>query len=186
MIIFKRFYLFIHERHRERGRDIGKGRSRLPVGEQTVSHWASQVANDNFDAAVVRKPGEAMGCLWCKEKIATAEGVGIPYSCIQLRRDFLRSISALISILAFPGWAPSVSSSKAQNPWLVLSLWKLWKSPSLEFGASGGHVNGLFVAHDSINSDLDFPDATQGVPKNCLAPCWPKNTISLPRRDSLC
>ena len=28
---FKRFYLFIHERHRERGRDIGRGRSRLPA-----------------------------------------------------------------------------------------------------------------------------------------------------------
>ena len=29
---FLRFYLFIHERHREKGRDIGRGRSRLPVG----------------------------------------------------------------------------------------------------------------------------------------------------------
>ena len=28
----KRFYLFICERHRERSRDIGRGRSRLPVG----------------------------------------------------------------------------------------------------------------------------------------------------------
>ena len=28
----KRFYLFIHERHTERGRDTGRGRSRLPVG----------------------------------------------------------------------------------------------------------------------------------------------------------
>ena len=29
----KRFYLFIHEKHRGRGRDIGRGRSRLPAGE---------------------------------------------------------------------------------------------------------------------------------------------------------
>ena len=28
-IFFKDFYLFIHERHRERGRDIGRERSRL-------------------------------------------------------------------------------------------------------------------------------------------------------------
>ena len=28
----QRFYLFIHERHRERGRDTGRGRSRLHVG----------------------------------------------------------------------------------------------------------------------------------------------------------
>ena len=28
----KRFYLFIHERHRGRGRDIGRGRSRLLAG----------------------------------------------------------------------------------------------------------------------------------------------------------
>ena len=30
--IFKRFYLFIHERHKERGRDTGRGRGRVPVG----------------------------------------------------------------------------------------------------------------------------------------------------------
>ena len=56
---FLRFYLFIHEKHRERGRDIGKGRSRLPAGNlmwdlipgpwdhdlsqrQTLNHWATQ------------------------------------------------------------------------------------------------------------------------------------------------
>ena len=56
----KRFYLFIHERHRERGRDTGRGRSRLPVGSpmrdsipgpkdhalsrsQTLNHGATQV-----------------------------------------------------------------------------------------------------------------------------------------------
>ena len=27
-----KIYLFIHERHRERGRDTGRGRSRLPAG----------------------------------------------------------------------------------------------------------------------------------------------------------
>ena len=27
-----KIYLFIHERHREKGRDIGRGRSRLPAG----------------------------------------------------------------------------------------------------------------------------------------------------------
>ena len=31
----KRFYLFIHERHRERGRDTGRGRSRLHAGSPT-------------------------------------------------------------------------------------------------------------------------------------------------------
>ena len=35
---FKRFYLFNHKRHRERGRDIGRGRSRLPEGS---SVWNS-------------------------------------------------------------------------------------------------------------------------------------------------
>ena len=29
---FRRFYLFIHKRHREGGIDIGRGRSRLPAG----------------------------------------------------------------------------------------------------------------------------------------------------------
>ena len=32
---FLRFCLFIHERHRKRGRDIGRGRCRLPVGSPT-------------------------------------------------------------------------------------------------------------------------------------------------------
>ena len=57
--VFQRFYLFIHERHTERGRDIGSGRSRLPEGSprwdsipgpwdhnlsqrQTLNHWATQ------------------------------------------------------------------------------------------------------------------------------------------------
>ena len=31
-IFFLRFYLFIHERHTGRGRDIGRGRNRLLVG----------------------------------------------------------------------------------------------------------------------------------------------------------
>ena len=58
---FLRFYLFIHERHRERkrGRDTGKGKSRLPAGSlmwdpipgprdhnlswrQMLNHWATQ------------------------------------------------------------------------------------------------------------------------------------------------
>ena len=34
LFFFKDFHLFIHERHRERGRDIGRGRSRLPVRTQ--------------------------------------------------------------------------------------------------------------------------------------------------------
>ena len=29
---FLKIYLFFHERHRERGRDIGRGRKRLPLG----------------------------------------------------------------------------------------------------------------------------------------------------------
>ena len=58
---FKRFYLFIHGRHTERGRDIiGRGRSRLPVWNmmqdlipgpqdhnlrqrQMLNYWANQV-----------------------------------------------------------------------------------------------------------------------------------------------
>ena len=32
LLFLKRFYLFIHERHGERGRDTGRGRSRLSVG----------------------------------------------------------------------------------------------------------------------------------------------------------
>ena len=35
---FLRLYLFIHKRHRERGRDIGRKRSRLPAGS---SMWDS-------------------------------------------------------------------------------------------------------------------------------------------------
>ena len=38
-VFFKRFYVFIHERQRERenGRDTGRGRSRLHAGRSQVS-----------------------------------------------------------------------------------------------------------------------------------------------------
>ena len=63
-VVFFKKILFIHERHRKRGRDIGRGRSRLPVGSlmwvglhprtlgpwhhtlsqrQMLNHWATQV-----------------------------------------------------------------------------------------------------------------------------------------------
>ena len=62
---FLRFYLFIHERHTERGRDIGRGRSRLPVGSlmqgsipgpwdhdlsqrQTLNQWTTQISQSQF------------------------------------------------------------------------------------------------------------------------------------------
>ena len=64
-LIFLRFYLFIHERHRERvgdgvGRDTGRGRSRVHAGSQMwdsilglqdhalsqrwLNHWATQAS----------------------------------------------------------------------------------------------------------------------------------------------
>ena len=60
---FLRFYLLINETHTERGRDIGRGRSRLPAGSlmwdsipgpwdhdpsqrQTLNHWATWVPQD--------------------------------------------------------------------------------------------------------------------------------------------
>ena len=62
--LFLIFYLFIHERHRERGRDIGRGRRRLPVrspmwtrfqdpgiptwarGRCSFESWATQMPHD--------------------------------------------------------------------------------------------------------------------------------------------
>ena len=65
---FLRFYLFfnlfIHERHRKRGRDTGRGRSRLPEGslmwdlvlqpwdhhlcqKQILNHWATQASQQD-------------------------------------------------------------------------------------------------------------------------------------------
>ena len=59
----KRFYLFIHERHTERGRNIGKGESRLHAGSpmwdsipglrdhalnqrQTLNRWATEASQE--------------------------------------------------------------------------------------------------------------------------------------------
>ena len=60
-IFFSSVHLFIHEKHRERGRDIGRGKSRLPAGSlmwdprdhnlsqrQMLTHWATQVPWDFF------------------------------------------------------------------------------------------------------------------------------------------
>ena len=54
---FKRFYLFIHERHRERGRDIGRGRSRLQLDTgldpRTLGSWSKPKA----DTQALSHPG---------------------------------------------------------------------------------------------------------------------------------
>lgn len=52
--------------------------------------------NDNLDAVVVRKPGEAMDYPWGKEKIATSDSGQKVFSlcCSHLREDFFRNISA--------------------------------------------------------------------------------------------
>ena len=63
-IFFLRFYLFIHQRHIEKGRDIGRGGGRLPVGldagldpwtwdhtlswRQILNHWATQASLYHF------------------------------------------------------------------------------------------------------------------------------------------
>ena len=65
LFFWKRLYLFIHERHKERGRDIGRERSRLPPGSlmrdsipgpqnhnlsqrQMLNHWATQTSHKHF------------------------------------------------------------------------------------------------------------------------------------------
>ena len=77
-IFLKIFYLFIHERHTKRGRDIGRGRSRLPEGGAwcgTISqdprimtwakgrhptNWATQVSQYN----VILCSNSLYGILW--------------------------------------------------------------------------------------------------------------------------
>ena len=72
---FQRFYLFIHERHTERGRDTGRGRSRLPAENlmqgcipglrdhslsqrQTLNHWATQASLSGQNSQTIFKQGE--------------------------------------------------------------------------------------------------------------------------------
>ena len=58
---FKRFYLFIHESHRKRGRDTGRGRSRLParspmwhlIQDSGITPWAEPKA----DTQLLSHPG---------------------------------------------------------------------------------------------------------------------------------
>ena len=50
-----RFYLFIHERHRERSRDPGRGRSRLPTGSPM---WDSIPGPQNHDLS----PRQMLNC----------------------------------------------------------------------------------------------------------------------------
>ena len=74
------FYLFIHERHTERGRDIGRGRSWLPVGSpmwdlipglqdhdlsrrQMLNCWATQVSLDNLYPSQTLKK-QTKRCAW--------------------------------------------------------------------------------------------------------------------------
>ena len=78
VFVFSSFYLFIHDRHTERGRDIGRGRSRPPVGSpmrdsmpgpwnddmsrrQMLNHWARQMPQDIYLLILFQ-------CIWCYDK----------------------------------------------------------------------------------------------------------------------
>ena len=61
LFIFKIFYLFIHKRYKERGRDIGRGRSRLPVRSL---RWDS-----------IQDPGVTT---WAKGRCSTTEAPRCP------------------------------------------------------------------------------------------------------------
>ena len=56
----QRFYLFIHERHTEKGRDTGRGKSRLPVGSpmwDSIPGLWDQDLSRRQDAQPLSHPG---------------------------------------------------------------------------------------------------------------------------------
>ena len=55
LFYFLRFYLFFHERPRERGRDTGRGRSRLPVG---CPMWDSIPGPQGHDLSLRQTPSQ--------------------------------------------------------------------------------------------------------------------------------
>ena len=59
ILFFKRFYIFIHERHRKRGRDTGRRRSRLPAG--LPDPWTPRSCpGPKADTQLLSRPGVPM------------------------------------------------------------------------------------------------------------------------------
>ena len=90
LLIFLRFYLFIHERHRERGRDMGRGRSRLHAGSpawdsipglwdhalsrrQMLNCWDTQASQEILQTGFEfsRKASAVCECSSCTKNIAS-------------------------------------------------------------------------------------------------------------------
>ena len=71
ILFFKRFYVFLHERHRKRGRDTGRGKSRFPAGTRM---WDSirtpgSRPEPKTEAQPVSHPGTARMYIKCEGRI---------------------------------------------------------------------------------------------------------------------
>ena len=67
VFFFLRFYLFIYERHRKRGRDIGRRRSRIPAGSlipDSIPGLPGSQPEPKADAQPLSHPGAPNSGYW--------------------------------------------------------------------------------------------------------------------------
>ena len=84
LYFFKRFYLFFHERHRERGKDTGRGRSRLHAGSPRSQGHALSVKGG---AQLLSHQASPCSALEKEEPTVTHLGVYLWYMDVQWWRE---------------------------------------------------------------------------------------------------
>ena len=115
-LFFLRFYLFIHKRDRERGRDIGRGRTRPPT-------WKLMP-----DARITT---------WAKGRRSTTEPPRHPDTCVFLRdlQFFVYAGYKPLSVLDFQKYLLPVCCSSVNFAYTVVGFFKqkslMWMWPNL-------------------------------------------------------
>ena len=124
--LFKRFYLFIHERHRERGRDIGRSRSRLHAGslmQDLIPRPWDQDLNQKADDQSLSHPDAPLVLILMG--VLCASWVWMSVSFLRLRK-----FSAIISSNKLSA-CPSSSLFFSGSPMLQMLLYLVVSLSSL-------------------------------------------------------
>ena len=115
-----RFYLFIHERHRDRGRATGRGRSRFPSQDPGITSWAEGRCSTTEPLRCSQRSGivdQLSGDLGTTSESASNSMVSSPwFPHLWNEASMIKTVFQVMHALVDWQWTPG---------WLFVRFWRL-------------------------------------------------------------